>query len=340
MTEKRKLKERLLRLIKRFSGKRVILIGDLIADQFVETMTERISREAPVPILRYLSSRIAPGGGGNAAGNIASLGGEVIPIGVVGEDEAGERLISSFKERGINPTSIIIEPRHQTPVKTRILAGGFHTVKQQVLRIDRWQPLSDLPGLRDRLAERLLTNIAEAKAILISDYGLGILSPSFFSLIKREARKKKIPFTLDSRYNLLDYPGATAVTPNEPEAEQALGINFEKDDSRIIEAGEKLLDLMKETEAVLITRGRKGMVLFERGREPVKIDIYGTEEIADVTGAGDTVIASFTLALSCGASFYEAARIANYAGGIVVMKRGTATVSQEELIDAVKRDSG
>jgi len=336
--EKRKLRERLLRIINRFPEKRVIVVGDLIADEFVETMTERISREAPVLILRHLASRIAPGGGGNAASNIASLEGKAIPIGVVGEDEAGEKIISSFRERGMETTGIITEPRYQTPLKTRILAGGIHTAKQQVLRIDKWRPLPDSSGLRDRIAERLLTKIEEADAVLISDYGLGILNPSFFPLIREETRKKKIPLTLDSRYNLLQYPGATAVTPNEPEAEGALGMRLENDDDRALEAGEKLLDLLPGTEAVLLTRGSKGMILFERGKKPAKIEIYGTEEIADVTGAGDTVIATFTLALASRASFYEAARLANYAGGIVVMKRGTATVSREELIDAVKRD--
>jgi rfaE bifunctional protein kinase chain/domain len=324
----------LLSLIAAFRRKRIVVFGDLIADEFVYGRIARVSREAPVLILEYDATEIVPGGAGNAANNVASLGGVVGLVSLVGVDEAGDRL---FK---ILPKTVeragLTRPRtYRTPVKTRILAGGIHSAKQQVVRIDRHtaEPLVDA---HRTAAERAMTRaVKNADAVLISDYGSGLVQPRFVTELAASINGR-IPILIDSRYALTRYRGLTACTPNESEVEQVLGIRID-DDKRVLErAGRKLLEQTKMA-AVLITRGSRGMALFEADKKTVHIPIFGSDQIADVTGAGDTVMATMTLALAAGGSFEEAARLANYAGGLVVMKRGTATVSAAELRGALLR---
>jgi D-glycero-beta-D-manno-heptose-7-phosphate kinase len=333
-------KERLLGLIDGFSSRRVLVIGDIIADEFVYGEVARMSREAPVLILKYNATEMVAGGAGNAANNVAALGGRALLAGIVGADAEGRRLLPSF-QHGVDRTSIVRARHYRTPVKTRILAGGAHSAKQQIVRIDRetgW-PLSD--AVSRAFARKLAPGLNQCDAVLLSDYGSGLVTPALASLVRtavsRRARRRPVPVLIDSRYRLLDYRRLTTCTPNESEVEQFLGIRI-NDDLPALERAGRLLLRRTGMRAVLITRGSRGMALFERKRRTIHIPIFGSDEVADVTGAGDTVIAAFGLALAAGASYYEAARLANYAGGLVVMKRGTATVSSGELSDAVVSD--
>jgi rfaE bifunctional protein kinase chain/domain len=326
--------ERLSKLITACRGKRVVVFGDLIADEYVYGRVARVSREAPVLILEYDTTQIVPGGAGNAANNVASLGGSVRLISLAGRDDPGRRLFETLA-RGVERQGLSRPGGYRTPVKTRILAGGIHSAKQQVVRIDRHtgEPVADA---HRALAERAALKAAKgADAILVSDYGSGLVTPAFVAGLRK--RHKSIPILIDSRYALTRYRGLTACTPNESEVEQVLGVTIADRPAVLERAGRALLKRTR-MQSVLITRGSRGMALFEPGRPTVHIPIFGSDQIADVTGAGDTVMATMTLALAAGGSFEEAARLANYAGGLVVMKRGTATVSAAELARAVRRD--
>jgi rfaE bifunctional protein kinase chain/domain len=326
-----------LALIDALPGRRVAVIGDAIADEFVYGRVARVSREAPVLILEYDTTEVVPGGAGNAANNVAAMGGSALLAAVVGRDEPGRRLLKALHRR-VNPRAVVRTARRGTTIKTRILAGGIHSAKQQVVRIDR---VADGPldrQSRDTFFRAAVSAALRSDAVLISDYGGGLVSPSIVSKLRGELRRQAhaVPILVDSRYRLLSYAGLTACTPNESEVEQALGVRI-NDDARVLErAGRQILEQTK-MQAVLVTRGSRGMALFVPGEPTVHIPIFGSDEIADVTGAGDTVMATMALALAAGATFELAARLANFAGGLVVMKRGTATVSAAELRNAVKR---
>ena len=328
------MKDRLREVVRSFRGRRVLVLADLVADEFVYGRVERISREAPVLILRYDGTDVRLGGGANAVHNIRTLGGSPIPFGVLGPDPQGARLRVLLRERGISPAGIATEPGYVTPVKTRILAGGVHSTKQQIVRIDKATGLKERSPARRAVLARLKGFRGRVDGVLVSDYGFGLLTPAVVGAAVAFARRRGIPVTVDSRFALLASRGMTAVTPNEAEVEAALGVRIGHDRKRLEAAGRALLRRLG-VKAVLITRGSHGMALFEPGREPLHIPIHGSDEVADVTGAGDTVIATFTLALAAGATPAEASLLANYAGGIVVMKRATATVSSEELLAAV-----
>ena len=330
--------QRLLELIRRFKGRRLLVLADLVADEVVYGRVERVSREAPVLILRYDGIDVRLGGGANAVHNIRTLGGAPIPLGVVGRDDHGRRVRELLRGRGVSSARVFGEAGFATPVKTRILAGGVHASKQQVVRIDKVTRLPERSLARERVLRALRDLRGRVDGVLVSDYGFGLLTPRVVEAALALARKRRVPVTVDSRHGLLAFRGMTAVTPNEPEVEAALGITIGHDRGRLESAGRTLLRRLA-ARAVLITRGGDGMALFEQGQKPLHIPIYGTDEVADVTGAGDTVIAAFTLALAAGATPAEASRLANYAGGIVVMKRGTATASADELAEAVRRDA-
>jgi rfaE bifunctional protein kinase chain/domain len=327
-----------LGLIDALPGRRVAVIGDVVADEFVYGRVARVSREAPVLILEYDSTQVVPGGAGNAANNVAAIGGSAVLASVVGRDEPGRRLIQALHSR-VSARTLVRPARRATTIKTRILAGGIHSAKQQVVRIDRVARGPIDAHTRDAFFRAAVSAAIRSDAVLVSDYGGGLVSPAVVSKIRLEMKRAghPVPILIDSRYRLLSYSGLTACTPNESEVEQALGIRI-NDDARLLErAGREILEQTK-MQAVLVTRGSRGMALFVPGSPTVHIPIFGSDEIADVTGAGDTVMATMTLALAAGATFELAARLANYAGGLVVMKRGTATVSAAELRDAVKRD--
>ncbi len=315
-------------LLEGFSQVRVVVIGDLVADEYIYGQTDRISREAPVLILKYRSRELRLGAGANAAHNVRSLGAQVSLVGLVGDDSPGRQLREALISKGIEADGVRTVKGIETSVKTRILAGGDNTTKQQVIRIDREFGTSLSPELDGALSQEMHQRLRGAHALIVSDYGLGVVSPALVEEINKLARAGELLISIDSRHNLLAFRGATAITPNEEEVEEALGLRLTE--TNILEAGHKLLDRV-DARGVLITRGRRGMILFERGGAFTSLGIYGSDEIADVTGAGDTVIGVFTLALAAGASMVQAAEMANRAGGLVVMKRGTAVISSKEL---------
>lgn len=329
-------RKRLAALIDEFEHRRILVIGDVIADEFIYGDVSRVSREAPVLILKYSTSDLVPGGAGNAAANVAALGGHVALAGLVGADDQGRRLLS-LVSRVVDVSRVARVRHYQTPVKTRVLAGGIHSAKQQVVRIDRDQGCELGDKVVRAFAKAILTARRKYHAVLLSDYGTGLVTPTLAKTVQAAVSRQStggIPVLIDSRYRLLDHHRLTMCTPNESEVEQALGVRID-DDKKVLEwAGRELLRRTGMS-AVLITRGSRGMALFQPRKSTVHIPIHGSDEVTDVTGAGDTVIATCTLALSAGGSFEEAARLANYAGGLVVMKRGTATVTADELRAAV-----
>ncbi|MEW5802160.1 MAG: PfkB family carbohydrate kinase [bacterium] len=325
---------RLLTILDQFSSKKIMVLGDLIADEYVFTNCSRISREAPVLILRYESRKVILGGGANATHNVSTLGAEVWPVGVVGKDEMGECVLDLMREKGISTGLIHMVKGVHTTTKTRVLAGSHHTTKQQVVRIDR-EPDGRAHGeVEEFVIHSLENNIDRVDALLVSDYGLGICTAKVREKISQLAEQTSKIITVDSRYEILSYRGVTALTPNEPEIEGALHVQLNSE-ADLEACGQSAL---RKTgcQNILITRGKKGMFLLERSGDSCFIPIYGKDEVADVTGAGDTVISTFTLALTAGATRIEAARLANYAGGIVVMKVGTAPIYWKELQEAVR----
>ena len=325
-----------------FGRQTICVVGDFVLDEFVSGEISRVSREAPVLILRHLRSEAYPGGAANAVNNIAELGARVLPVGVVGDDEGGQKLLDFFRRKRVDVSGIVRAREWVTTTKTRYLAGWTHTTEQQVLRVDR-ESAGSLPEQIEHVVERKAQRMTRrADAVLVSDYGMGAAAPS----LVRKLRAKRV--TLDSRYRLLDFrdAGVTAATPNEPELEAAYHSRVGTDVRKFEElGGQALRDL--GLEALIVTRGKDGLSLFEgdsdggRGASnpPKHIPIYGSDAPVDVTGAGDTVIAVFTLALAAGATYLEAAHLANYAGGIVVMKRRTATVTRAELESALRREA-
>lgn len=336
MTKHPKEADRLRKIVEAFPKITVTVLGDLVADEFVFGEISRVSREAPVLILKHRERTVVPGGGANAANNLADLGVNVLPVGIVGDDEPGRLLLKYFRHKRIAVSGVLKDKSYTTVTKTRILAGMTHTSRQQVVRVDR-EP-QDAPN--HHLTRELYLaarNYAHASdALLVSDYGYGAATPALVSALREKGKVVSLPIVLDSRYRMLQYSGITAITPNEPEVEEALGIRIGQDWDKAIAAGEEVMQRMK-LQSLVITRGRDGMVAFDRKHKPVDIPIFGSDQVTDVTGAGDTVIAAFTAALAAGATTEEAAQLANYAGGIVVMKRGTATVSRDELLHALEQ---
>ena len=321
--------------VRQFSGKTVVLLGDFIADEFRFGEIARVSREAPVLILRHRESHFMPGGGANAANNLAALGARVLSVTAVGHDEAGDALLVEFRKKDIDVSGIVRVKGWNTPTKTRFLAGWPHTVGQQVLRVDR-EPETPLPAtVRRKLRALAIAKSQAADAIAVSDYGFGCATPELVRAV--EARRKKAPITLDARYDLAAYAnsGVFAATPNEAELEALHHTTIGPDLAELSRCASATLASMK-LRALLVTRGRDGMSLFETGSRVTHLPVHGSDQAVDVTGAGDTVLAAYTLALACGAPHVAAARIANIAGGLVVMKRGTATVSRDELLHAIQ----
>jgi rfaE bifunctional protein kinase chain/domain len=328
-------------LVRAFRGRTIAVLGDLLADEFIYGRVERVSREAPVLILRYDQTVLVPGGAGNAAVNVAALGARAVLTARVGQDGAGRRLVASFP-RGVSREALVRPRGYETPLKTRILAGGVHSAKQQVVRIDRIQSSAPDAGTVRAFVAAGRRAVKGADAVLVSDYGSGLVTPALVETLRRDlataSKGRRVPILVDSRYEALRYHGVTACTPNESEVEQLLGVSID-DRADVLERAGRTVLKRTGMEAVLITRGSRGMALFEPGAPTEHIAIFGSDEIADVTGAGDTVIATMTLALAAGATFLEAAWLANYAGGLVVMKRGTAAVSPAELHSAIRRDT-
>jgi D-glycero-beta-D-manno-heptose-7-phosphate kinase len=323
--------------VEQFSSKTVVMLGDFVADEFQFGEISRVSREAPVLILRHRETMVVPGGGANAANNLAALGAHVLPVTAVGQDATGNALIAHFKEKRVDVSGIVRVKGRTTPTKSRFLAGWAHTVAQQVLRVDR-EPGKEFPEeAHEKIARTLRAKLKSADALAVSDYGFGVATPELVRSAKQ--KRKKLLVTLDARYNLAAYAksGITSATPNEAELEALHHTSIGQNVEELERCGRTTLEAMK-LRSLLVTRGRDGMALFEPTGHFTNIPIHGSHQAVDVTGAGDTVLAAYTLALASGASALEAAHIANIAGGLVVMKRGTATVTRAELLDAIRRD--
>jgi len=334
MTKHLKETDRLRKIVEAFPRITVTVLGDLVADEFIFGEISRVSREAPVLILKHRERTVVPGGAANAANNLADLGVNVLPVGIVGDDEPGRMLLKYFRHKRIAVSGVLKDKAYTTVTKTRILAGMTHTARQQVVRVDREPQEAPTTHLTRELYLAARNYAQASDALLISDYGYGAATPAIVNTLREKGKLGPLPVVLDSRYRMLQYSGVTAATPNEPEVEEALGIHIGQDWNKVVAAGEQLMERM-QLQSLVITRGRDGMVAFDRKHKPLDIPIFGSDQVADVTGAGDTVIAAFTAGLAAGATTEEAAQLANYAGGIVVMKRGTATVSRDELLLAL-----
>ena len=313
--------------VPKFRKATILVIGDLMLDEFVWGKVNRISPEAPVPVVWVQSESTMPGGSANVANNIAALGGHVIPIGLIGDDRWGHALVHDLSERKIDTSAILTSRRHTT-VKTRVIAHH-----QQVVRVDREQRESLPANTVERLIETIERRIGEADALIIEDYGKGVITRQLLETVIPLARSKKKLITVDPKEEHFElYRGVTALTPNRQEAGEAVGRELETD-AQIDAAGAEILRRLV-CDGVLVTLGEDGMRLFEQEQAPLRISTVA-REVFDVAGAGDTVIATFTLALASGASMEQAARLANVAAGIVVGKLGVATASPGELQQAI-----
>lgn len=326
---------RLLDLVRSFSGRRVAVLADLVCDEFVHGDIARVSREAPVLILEHARTETVAGGGANAAANLRALGAVPVPVGVVGRDESGRSLLALLRRQGIATGGVLTLPGYGTPTKSRILAGGVHTRRQQIVRVDRGnRPGSLARAVTARLVATLRKTLGRCEGLLVADYGYGAATPAIVRAVHPVSRGKIV--TVDSRHRILGYRGVSAITPNQEEVERAVGLEAPVGAAALASAGRSLLRRTGDA-CVLVTRGARGMVLFRPGAPPLTIPAFGSGEVADVTGAGDTVVATFTLALLAGASGEEAATLANMTAGLAVMKYGTATVSPAELRAAIRR---
>ncbi len=318
--------KRLVEIVRNFADRRLVVIGDAIADQFVYGNISRVSREAPVFILRHEQTTTVPGGAANCAMNLAALGARVSLVAVVGADEAGTELRKKLETAGVDVDGVIVSQKIQTTTKVRILAGQSHSNRQQVIRIDyEGNPLDD-GELRESIHKELTQKLSSAEGLIISDYNYGVVNDQALGLIRDLTNK---PVLIDSRFRLSEFTGFTAATPNEDEVEHLISDSITSTEQ--LELAAKTLKEQLHHEALLVTRGAKGMMLLANDAAPLHIPAVGSQQSVDVTGAGDTVIATFALAIASDASFEDAARLANYAGGLVVMKRGTASVSASEL---------
>ena len=325
---------RRLAVVRGFKGRRVAVLADLVCDEFVHGDIARVSREAPVLILEHTKTETIAGGGANAAANLRALGAIPLPVGVVGRDEAGASLLRLFRRLGIATRGIVVVPGYSTPTKSRILAGGVHTRRQQIVRIDRGNKPGSLPRTATaRLGSALRHALARAEGLLVADYGYGAAVPALVHATRPLWRGKVV--TVDSRHRILGYRRVTAITPNQEEVERARDLPGLPSDGARAAAGKELLSRTGDAH-VLVTRGAKGMVLFGKRAKPLAIPAFGSGEVADVTGAGDTVVATFTLALLAGASPDDAAVLANVTAGLAVMKYGTATIRPAEIVAALR----
>lgn len=325
--------EELETLVGSFPERRILVVGDLVADQFLFGEISRVSREAPVLILRHERTETAPGGAANCVMNLAALGAHAEIVGALGDDEAGRALLQKLSAAGVDCSGVVVNPRLKTTTKVRVLAGHAHSSRQQVIRVDYESDAVNNHAIRAALVENLRGRVASANAVIVSDYNYGVANKEMIGVL-REAADSGLLVLVDSRFRLKEFDGFTSATPNEDEVEQVLA-ERPADTEALAAAGEKLRAQLGHA-ALLITRGRNGMLVLEAGRKPLHLEAVGERDAVDVTGAGDTVIAIYALALASGAGFADAARLANHAGGAVVMKRGTASVTARELLASLR----
>jgi rfaE bifunctional protein kinase chain/domain len=327
-------RQRLLEVLARCARARVLVVGDMVADEYVIGAPTRISREAPVLILEQRERFTMPGGATNPGVNARALGAQVSLAGVIGEDVAGQRLRAALEQHGVHLDGLFSEPGRSTTTKTRILAGSSQLVQQQIVRIDRVDRSPPSPDCERQIVAYLQRAVPEADALIVSDYDTGAITPDILEACLPLARELGKVVVVDSHGGLDRFQGATALTPNEPEA--AASVNMPIADRETLERAGCLLLERAHTQGVLITRGSEGMSLFERGQPPLHLPASNFTDVFDATGAGDTVSATFTLALVAGASMAEAAVLSTIAAGLVVRRLGCATTSPDEMRAAIK----
>ena len=319
----------------RLKGKKLLLFGDMVADVYVKGHISRVSREAPVLVLEHRGETIVPGGAANAVHNAAVLGGIVHAVGVCGEDSAGEKLKELLQSKGVMVDGLFQDAKRPTITKTRILAGGQATVRQQVVRIDQEskEPLSkETEAALLHYIEKILPAM---DVVVISDYGSQTVSPKLRQRLILLCREQSIPCMVDSRYDIREFMGVELIKQNEAEAAAALGLES-LDEIGATKAAEQIVELL-QADGILLTQGGDGMTLYVRGQGARHIPVSNRSEVYDVTGAGDTAVVTMMLALAAGADHYSAAKLANYAAGVVVRKHGTATLTAAELLEAVQQ---
>ncbi|MFH1460245.1 MAG: D-glycero-beta-D-manno-heptose-7-phosphate kinase [Candidatus Omnitrophota bacterium] len=323
-------KNRLRFLLEKFKQSKVLVIGDIMLDQFIWGEVSRISPEAPVPVVHLQRESLMPGGAANVACNIGALNGKAGIIGVIGNDHWG-KILKALIKRSADTKGIVTDRERQTSLKTRIVARH-----QQVVRVDREEIKEINKKISQKIINFIKNNLNNINAIIIEDYGKGVINPFLLEQILKAVKRKNFIITVDPKEEHFSYyHGVTCITPNQHEAEKATGINI-IDEKSLEMAGRKLLKKIKAC-AVLITRGEQGMSLFIRGKKTIYIPTQA-QEVFDVSGAGDTVIGAFTLALASGATFEEAAHISNYAAGVVVGKVGVGTCTPAELLTRIEQD--
>ncbi len=314
-----------------FSRKKIVIVGDLVADQFLKGTINRVSREAPVFILRHDETETLAGGAANAAINVSNLGGTAVVVGIAGKDSNGKELVRVLSESDISDRFIVYSDEFRTTTKVRVLAGQHYAPRQQMIRIDYENENAISAEVFEQLKRNLIDASESADAIIFSDYSYGVVTPELFELARSLCETQNIPLLVDSRFALQNFAGATSATPNQEEVERILGTKLTE---------ENCIELCNNLDyrSLLVTLGNKGMLLLEQGEDPVRIECIGSKEPIDVTGAGDTVIAAYSLGLASGLSFVDSANLANHAGGIVVMKKGTASLTADELLDSLKKN--
>ncbi|HEV2238118.1 MAG TPA: PfkB family carbohydrate kinase [Ktedonobacterales bacterium] len=324
---------RLLELVARFAQARVLVVGDMVADQYIIATPSRISREAPVLVLDQRQEFIVPGGATNPGVNARALGARVFLAGVVGDDVPGQRLRAALEQEGVDLRGVMTQPQRATNTKTRIVAGGTQIVQQQIVRVDR---VDDAPPSADcarAIIAYVRQLVPQVDGLIISDYDSGVITPAIIEACLPLARAQGKIVVVDSHGDLTRFQGATALTPNEPEAAGSLGVRI-ADRASLEAAGRRLLEETR-TQGVLITRGSEGMSLFQADQPPLHLPASNLTEVSDTTGAGDTVSATFTLALIAGATMAEAAVLSTIAAGLVVRRLGCATTTHDEMAAAI-----
>lgn len=323
-------------LSRSWSGKKVVVLGDMILDEYIYGRTGRVSREAPVVIVEYDGTSYCPGGGANAAANISAMGGKGSAVGITGVDSAGKKLRTELEKRSVSVEGIISSENRDTVLKTRIMAGDFHAQRQQIVRIDRENKEYISGKDRERVLSAFSGEISDAGAVILSDYNQKILSGPVISSALEMIREKGIPVFADSRFRLNEFSGVTGATPNEVELSRTAGIELSEEgviDGAAMEVMEKL-----GLESLIVTRGSCGMSLYRPGKEVLSIPVVGSRAATDVTGAGDTVVAVVALAAAAGADMETAMMIANAAASIVVMKRGTGVATPDEIDELLREN--
>lgn len=323
------MRSELLEIVDKMQDKKILVIGDMVADVYLHGRISRISREAPVLVIEEEQRDIIPGGAANVVHNAATLGGDVWAVGILGDDRAGHGLADILKDKDVNTEGLLYVDNRVTVTKTRIIAGGQATVSQQIVRIDHETKHSMMAEDEARLMKKLSELIGSMDGVVISDYGSGTLSASIIKQVLYECRKNSLPSIVDSRYDLLNFIGVDYVKQNEAEAAAIVGFPIDSEES-LLRAGDILLEKM-QAKGILITRGDKGMALFEDSGAVHMIPVADKSEVYDVSGAGDTCVAAMMLALTGGVEPHLAAELSNIASGIAVRKLGTATVSAAEL---------